>query len=149
MKNFTKGFILAIYFLMDILIAVGLYLFKIVITDAAIIPQKFLAYLFFIVFLIFIAFLIFRQIYFFKYYLFNVKSINIDEEEIWFFKGKKKYSHSIKNITKVKIRSQTTTVYCNSPHKKYILDTRRDSPFFTENVNTDELKDKLIYAEFI
>lgn len=149
MSNFTKGFILALYLIIDVMTTVFLYSIIVIIIGAVSPPQKLISYFFFLLFLAFVSFLISRQIYFFKYFLIHVKFVSIDNQEICFLKGKKKYTHSIENITKVKIRGQTTTVYCNSPHKKYILDSKMDSPFFTENVDTDELRAKLIYAKFI
>lgn len=149
MKSFTKGFMLTIYLLMDVLLSVGVYFIISTIVNSADISEKFLRCSIFLVFLVFICFAIFHQVYFFKHMFFNVKSISLEDENIYLFKGKKKYTHSIKSITKVKIRGCTTTIYCDSPHKKYILDTRADSPFFTENVNTDELRNKLSNAKFI
>lgn len=149
MKKFTKGFILAVYILMDIIISVGIYLFIVTIKESIILSQKVLLYFVFPFFLVFICFMIFRQFNFLKHGFFNVKSISIDDENIYIFKGKKTYTYSIDNIKKVKIRGDTTTIYCNSPKKKYILDTKIDSPFFTENVNHDEIKTRLIYSRFI
>ena len=51
MKKFTKGFILAVYILMDIIISVGIYLFIVTIKESIILSQKVLLYFVFLFFL--------------------------------------------------------------------------------------------------
>ena len=151
-KRFIDVVVIGIYLFADVLAIVILMKLFSVLTDtqdefAVLAAQGFL-----IILLLFISLLIIYQIYYFKYCLRNVKFIYYKDDYIFFCKNNRKYKYLLKNIKEVKIRNATSRIIIKcvdgSKTKKYILFTNNNSPFFTDYVNVDELREKLIYSRF-